>query len=166
MPRNDPPILLCYGIGNCDRGDDAQGPLLVEWLEQQNVDQWQLVLEQPYQLQPENLYEFIGKHAILFVDADARLQSGIAFQPIIPRQSHSAFISHAVAPEHLLDLYQRTVKQTPPPAWLLSLSTHGVELGDSVSRQAERNLARARQLLSTLLSSDIEQWRQWQTNVE
>ena len=162
MQINHAAQLLVYGIGNHDRGDDAQGPLLIDWLDEKPAEGWQLTLEHPYQLQPENLYEFTDKQAIMFIDADVRLREGIAFQPIKPLASQSAFISHAVSPEHLLDLYQRTMHQSAPPAWLLSLSAQGMELGEGISAAATENLQQAKVLLTRLLTSSIDEWQQWQ----
>lgn len=155
--------LLCYGIGNIDRGDDGQAPQLADWLEQQvnqgRFPRYQIQLEQPFQLQPENIYDFARQDLVLFIDADVRLEKGISLRPLAPQKSASAFITHALSPEHLLSLPDQLTGQPPPPAYLLSLSAQSMALGESLSDQAKSNIHQARQLLQHLLEMTPDEWQ-------
>ncbi|MDX1693109.1 MAG: hypothetical protein R3208_05055 [Ketobacteraceae bacterium] len=156
----EPFRLLCYGIGNLCRGDDAQGPLLVRWLEQKQEDfpLFRLQLEEPFQLQPEDVYDLKDADGILFMDADAQLSRAIQLQPVTALPCQSAFFTHALPPGHLLALYRQLMKTPPPPAYLLSLSTNDISLGSSLSAQAETNISSAMRLLSRLMTTGFATW--------
>ncbi len=63
--------VVVFAVGNPSRGDDALGPLLMAWLEQQARPGVQLVGD--FQLQIEHALDLEGHPLALFIDADGSL---------------------------------------------------------------------------------------------
>lgn len=157
--------LLCYGIGNESRGDDGLGPALINWLQANAAEHpgIRLTLEKPFQLQPENIYDFAGQDALLFLDADARFQQGIRFSPLEADSTESPFVSHALAPGRLLKMHNDLLKSRHPRAFLLSMGAQSTGLDEALSATAKQNLALAKAFLAELLQQPISIWPQQAT---
>lgn len=153
--------LLCFGIGNVSRGDDALGPSLLDFIEAE-TPLFQITKEEVFQLQPENLYELSGQDVVLFLDADARFKKDISFESIEPHAVESAFVSHALSPQRLLSMHQELADQSTPAAFLLSMGAADTELHEGLSEQGKLNLDSARQLISTLLNEPLQNWKMYQ----
>ena len=162
MPSlHSPSHLLCYGIGNVSRGDDALGPKLLRWLANNcdSFSNYHFSLESPFQLQPENIYEFKDHDAILFLDADVRFHTGVKFKELTAASNNNPFISHALSPEQLLSMHNDLLKHHHPKAFLLSMGAVNMALEESISAQAKSNLRIAKKILSGLLTQPVSKWQ-------
>jgi len=153
MPK---PVLL-FGYGNLSRGDDALGPLLLEYVESHcGLDSIEILTD--FQLQIEHALDLEGRHLVLFVDASVACAKAFDFTELKPVKDKS-YTTHAMSPAAVLDVYQSIKKQTPPPSFLLSIKADKFELGDGLSANAENNLAQACQFAGRLLSNqDFDFW--------
>jgi hydrogenase maturation protease len=136
--------LLVFGWGNDARGDDSLGPMLIAALAQRlNADQrLRCELLQDHQLQPEHCLDLVGRHRVLFVDADPRIDAPCAAQPVLPMRDPS-FSTHALSPAALLWTYRQVHHTEPPPATVLSLRAHHFGLGEVASAQGHEAVAAA-----------------------
>ena len=133
--------ILVFGYGNLSRGDDAVGPLLLEYLEQ-HADLTQIELLTDFQLQIEHLMDIVDRELVIFVDASVACEAAFEFKPLQPLKDHS-YTSHAMTPAALLLAYQSVMPQTPPPCFLLSIKATSFELGEGLSQNTELNLQQA-----------------------
>ncbi|WP_333873768.1 hydrogenase maturation protease [Methylobacter sp.] len=159
MPK---PILL-FGYGNLSRGDDALGPLLLEYVESHCcVDSIEILSD--FQLQIEHALDLENRRLVLFVDASVACDNAFDFAVLEPARDKS-YTTHAMSPAAVLDVYQSIKNQTPPPSFLLSIKADAFELGDGLSANAEINLVEACSFAERLLSNpDLDFWLQ-QTNL-
>ncbi|CAA9891490.1 Hydrogenase maturation protease [Candidatus Methylobacter favarea] len=156
------PVLL-FGYGNLSRGDDALGPLLLEYIENTvNLDLIEILTD--FQLQIEHALDLENREIVLFIDASAACINGFDFAMLEPARDKS-YTTHAMSPAAVLDVYQEIKKQTPPPCFLLSIKGEKFELGESLSANAEQHLAQACQFAGQLLGNpDKAIWRQHATD--
>ena len=154
----DKPVLL-FGYGNLSRGDDALGPLLLEYVEDTvNLDSIEILTD--FQLQIEHALDLENRELVLFVDASVSCVNAFDFSVLEPARDKS-YTTHAMSPAAVLDVYQEIKKQTPPPCFLLSIKGETFELGEALSANAEQHLAQACQFAGQLLNNlDSEVWRQ------
>lgn len=152
------PVLL-FGYGNLSRGDDALGPLLLEYIEGiANLDTIEILTD--FQLQIEHALDLENRELVLFVDASVSCDNAFDFTELEPARDKS-YTTHAMSPAAVLDVYQEIRKQTPPPCFLLSIKGEAFELGEALSANAEQHLAQACQFAGQLLSNlDSAIWRQ------
>ncbi len=143
--------ILVFGIGNPSRGDDALGPMLLEYIEQCILLQHIEILSD-YQLQPEHALDMQGRKRVLFVDASVmpRNNKAVEFVRVQARMDQS-YTTHAMTPSALLHVYHRISGTQAPQTFLLRISGCSFELGDALSAQAHRNLTIACRLVSHLL---------------
>ena len=152
------PILL-FGYGNLSRGDDALGPLLLEFVES-HCDLTDIDLLTDFQLQIEHALDLENRQLVLFIDASVACVNAFDFTELEPTRDAS-FSTHAMSPAAVLAVYQSIKKQSPPPCFLLAIKGESFELGEGLSAIAENNLAAASQFVEHLLVlPDCEQWRQ------
>jgi hydrogenase maturation protease len=153
MPK---PVLL-FGYGNLSRGDDALGPLLLEYVESHcGLDAIEILSD--FQLQIEHALDLENRCLVLFVDASVACANAVDFTMLEPARDKS-YTTHAMSPAAVLDVYQSIKKQTPPPCFLLSIKAEKFELGDGLSASAETNLAEACSLTERLLSNpELDFW--------
>ena len=158
MPK---PVLL-FGYGNLSRGDDALGPLLLEYVEGHcGLDEIEILSD--FQLQIEHALDLENRSLVLFVDASVACVDAFDFTALEPARDKS-YTTHAMSPAAVLDVYQSIKNQTPPPCFLLSIKAEEFELGDGLSANAEHNLVEACSFAGRLLSNpDLDFWRK-QTN--
>ena len=156
------PVLL-FGYGNLSRGDDALGPLLLEYVES-HFDLDGIEILSDFQLQIEHALDLENRSLILFVDASVSCTSAFDFAVLTPARDKS-YTTHAMSPAAVLDVYQSIKKQNPPPCFLLSIKGEKFELGEGLSANAEQHLAQACQFSGQLLSHpDSAVWRQHADN--
>lgn len=157
------PILI-FGYGNPSRGDDALGPLLLDYLECHAKPVLHKVeILSDFQLQIEHALDLENRALVLFVDASVACRQIFDFAELEPARDKS-YTTHAMSPAAVLAVYQAIKKQTPPPCFLLSIKGEQFELGEKLSTNAERHLMQAGQFVGQLLSNpDLATWRR-QTN--
>lgn len=147
MPK---PVLL-FGYGNLSRGDDALGPLLLEYAES-HCDLDAIEILSDFQLQIEHALDLENRRLVLFVDASVACTNAFDFAMLEPARDKS-YTTHAMSPAAVLDVYQSIKNQTPPPCFLLSIKAEQFELGDGLSSNAENNLTQACSFAGRLLSN-------------
>ena len=151
------PVLL-FGYGNLSRGDDALGPLLLEYVES-HCDLEGIEILSDFQLQIEHALDLENRSLVLFVDASVSCANAFDFAMLEPVRDKS-YTTHAMSPAAVLDVYQSIKKQTPP-CFLLSIKGEKFELGEGLSARAEQHLMQACQFTGHLLGNlDNAIWRQ------
>lgn len=155
------PVLL-FGYGNLSRGDDALGPLLLEYVES-HFDLTNIDLLTDFQLQIEHALDLENRQLVLFIDASVACQKAFDFTELEPAMDAS-YTTHAMSPAAVLAVYQSIKKRPPPPCFLLGIKGQSFELGERLSASAETNLVAACKFVQTLLgSAACEEWRQQTT---
>ena len=150
---------LVFGYGNLSRGDDALGPLLLEYVES-HCDLKDIEILSDFQLQIEHALDLENRSLVLFVDASISCVDAFDFVQIEPVRDNS-YTSHAMSPAADLYIYQSIKKQSPPPCFLLSIKAEKLELGEGLSKPAKINLHQACQFAEHLLQHpDLKAWRQ------
>lgn len=151
------PVML-LGYGNLSRGDDALGPLLLEYVEN-NVNLEEIEILTDFQLQVEHALDLENRLLVLFVDASASCARAFDFTELTPARDDS-YSTHAMSPTAVLAVYQEIKKQQPPPCFLLSIKGEKFELGEGLSANAQNNLGQACQFAVKLLQNlDVKMWR-------
>jgi hydrogenase maturation protease len=145
--------ILVFGYGNPSRGDDAVGPLLLDYLAE-HLDLSAIELLSDFQLQIEHALDLHNRELVVFVDASMDCPDSFAFTPLTAARDHS-YSSHALSPAALLQVYQTVSKQTLPPCFLLSIQAEAFELGSGLSERCADNLERACRFMEQFLSQPI-----------
>ncbi|PKD41959.1 Ni/Fe hydrogenase [Methylomonas sp. Kb3] len=141
--------ILVFGYGNPSRGDDAVGPLLLDYLAE-HLDLSNIELLSDFQLQIEHALDIQGRELVVFVDAAVDCPESFTFTPLTPAQDHS-YSSHALSPAALLSVYAAVGKQAPPPCYLLSIQAEAFELGSGLSERCAANLIEACRFITEFL---------------
>ena len=151
------PVLL-FGYGNLSRGDDALGPLLLEYAESHcDLDAIEILTD--FQLQIEHALDLENRRLVMFVDAAVACADPFSFTVLKPVRDKS-YTTHAMSPAAVLDVYRSIKKQTPPPCFLLSIKAEQFELGEDLSANAKTNLVHACAFAVRLLgNSNLDFWR-------
>lgn len=131
--------ILCFGYGNPSRGDDALGPMTIDYIEAQAFEDVECICDM--QLQIEDITELVGREKIIFIDADMSCEAPFQYSQISARKDNS-YTSHAMTPEALLYAYQKTYEKETPPAYMLRIRGYRFELGNSLSMEAEINFGK------------------------
>jgi len=154
------PVLI-FGYGNLSRGDDALGPLLLEYIGRKIPDALQSVeILADFQLQIEHALDLENRKLVLFVDASVACVNAFDFVELVAARDKS-YTTHAMSPAAVLAVYQNIKKQAPPPCFLLSIKGESFELGEALSAEAEVNLESACKFAHELLDTmNIAAWRQ------
>lgn len=148
---------MLFGYGNLSRGDDALGPLLLEYAES-HCDLDAIEILSDFQLQIEHALDLENRRLVLFVDASVACTDAFDFARLKPAKDKS-YTTHAMSPAAVLDVYQSIKNQAPPPCFLLSIKAEQFELGDGLSANAESNLVQACSFAERLLSKpDLDFW--------
>lgn len=149
--------VLVFGYGNLSRGDDALGPLLLDYIES-HCDLTEVEILSDFQLQIEHALDLENRSLVLFVDASVACVGAFDFARLEPARDKS-YTTHAMSPAAVLDVYLSIKKQTPPPSFLLSIKAEKFELGESLSTAAENNLDQASLFAEQLLQNpDLNAW--------
>jgi len=151
------PVLL-FGYGNLSRGDDALGPLFLEYVES-HFDLSNIELLTDFQLQIEHALDLENRQLVLFIDASVACVNAFDFSELTPAKDDS-YTTHAMSPAAVLAVFQSIKKQSPPPCFLLAIKGERFELGEGMSANAESNLVAACQFVERLLDSPSpDAWR-------
>ena len=152
------PILI-FGYGNLSRGDDALGPLLLDYIEK-HCDLSQIELLTDFQLQIEHALDLEHRSLVLFVDASVACINSFDFSQLTAARDKS-YTTHAMSPAAVLAVYVSIKKQTPPPSFLMSIKAESMELGAGLSSAAENNLQQACLVIKELLRQpNLNHWQQ------
>lgn len=155
--------VLVFGYGNLSRGDDALGPLLLQYIENiVNLDDIEILTD--FQLQIEHALDLVGRELVLFVDASVPCTGAFDFTELIPAKDNS-YTTHAMNPSAVLSVVQDISKQPPPPCFLLSIKGEQFELGEDLSTSAKSNLEQANRFAEQLIQHPCaKNWRVWITH--
>jgi len=151
--------ILVLGYGNPSRGDDALGPMLLDFIEQ-HLDLTRVELLTDFQLQIEYALDLQNRELVLFVDASVACSHAFDFAELRPAKDNS-YTSHAMSPAAVLAVFQSVTGHNPPPSFLLSIQGLSFELGAGLSDEAADNLRQASRFAEQLLASPTAAvWRQ------
>ena len=154
-----PILILAYG--NLSRGDDALAPLLLEYVESLPAPLLEKVeCLTDFQLQIEHALDLQNRELVLFADASVANKQAVEFSPLQPLYDNS-YTTHAMNPAAVMQVYQDTLKATPPPCFLLTLQGVEFELGAGLSSTAEQSLKQATEFVMQLLENSVlEAWQE------
>jgi hydrogenase maturation protease len=151
--------LLVLACGNLSRGDDALGPLLLDYIEQ-HISLTHIELITDFQLQVEHALDLQQRKLVLFVDASVSDCEHFNFVELSAAKDNS-FTSHALSPSAVLQVFQTVTCTAPPPSFLLGIQGVAFELGSDLSTPAAHNLKLACQFVSQLFEQpNASAWRQ------
>ncbi len=149
--------LVVFGWGNDARGDDGLGPLLLNRVARAGWPDMTTI--EDFQLQIEHALDLDGAEAALFLDAGKNTPAPFAFAEIEPARSATP-TTHALAPEAVLDVYARSLRRPPPPAFTLCMRGERFELGEGLSAKAAERLEAAWAFVQGLMGErSVEDWR-------
>jgi hydrogenase maturation protease len=153
-----PKPVLVFGYGNPSRGDDALGPLLIEYV-QDRFDTAGIDLLTDFQLQIEHSLDLDHRDLVLFVDASVACAAPFELTELKPVAA-VGYTTHAMHPASVMAVYQSIRKQPPPPCFLLAIKGEAFELGEGLSANAERHLQTAQSFVAGLLRNPcLADWR-------
>jgi hydrogenase maturation protease len=128
-------MIVILACGNPSRGDDALAPCLISQLPHFK----DVVIVEDFQLQIEHALDLQHATQAIFIDATVSGESPFSFYPIQPSNQVS-YTSHALSPEEVLGVYQKTFQIPPPPSFVLAIRGYSFELGEPLSNVAQQNL--------------------------
>ncbi len=141
--------------GNESRGDDAIGPILARRI--LALDMPRINVVEDHQLNIEHVLDLGEGVPILFIDASTAIDADYVIENLTPRQDDS-ISTHSISPQALLGLYERTLGETAPDAYLLQVCGCSFELGEDPSDAAKQSLERAWKFLAGVFAAPEEQW--------
>jgi len=160
--------LVIFAYGNLSRGDDALGPQLLDlidnyWQQKEAKNQFteknHIEFIEDFQLQIEHALDLQHHDLALFIDASVSCPQPYCFTRLHPVQDDS-YTTHALHPAAVLYVYQQTIGQPPPPAFLLTVRGEAFELGSPLSAMARQNLTTAFTFLTQLIENiDASAWQ-------
>jgi hydrogenase maturation protease len=153
-----PEPVLVFGYGNPSRGDDALGPLLIDYVQAHcNTDKVDVLTD--FQLQIEHALDLEDRELVLFVDASVACEAPCELTEL-RAVANIGYTTHALHPASVMAVYQSIRKQPPPPCFLLAVKGERFELGEGLSAAAERHLRAAEACVEELLAHpDPAGWR-------
>lgn len=140
MTAPAPAPVLVLAVGNPSRGDDAIGPGLAARLEAAALPGVEVITE--FQLQVENALDLEGRERVIFVDAGTGTPAPFELRRVRPAPD-VLHTTHALSPEAVLATYERIKGRLSADAWALCVRGEAFELGEGLSREAERNVEAA-----------------------
>ena len=157
-----PPVAV-FGIGNRSRGDDAAGPLLVDYLARwlgREKRQGEVECFEEYQLAPEHALDLVGRRLALFVDARLGLEDALSLERLEPAPAVFTASTHALSPGETLSVYRTVTGEAPPPAFVLGVRAESFELGEPPGAITRAAIQEAERLLVRLCRAPEEaRWR-------
>lgn len=155
--KKSQPVLI-FGYGNLSRGDDALGPLLLQYIEN-TIKPDAIEILTDFQLQVEHALDLADRKLVLFVDASVSCIGAYDFIELSPARDNS-YTTHAMSPAAVLAVFQSIKKQMPPPCFLISIKGEQFELGEDLSANAKDNLKQASQFALQLMQQlEVNRWR-------
>ncbi|MCF8179720.1 MAG: hydrogenase maturation protease [Sulfuritalea sp.] len=136
---------LIFGWGNPSRGDDALGPMFVEYfiaLAERHPEWGAVECLTDFQLQVEHALDLQSRSRVLFVDASLDASPPCSLVRIEAARDAS-FTTHAMSPQAVLKVFADIDDGEPPPCWLLAIRGERFELGEEISEEARNNLVAA-----------------------
>lgn len=133
--------ILVFGWGNPARGDDAIGPLFVEYIERLDLEGVECLSD--YQLQIEHVLDLAGRRRVLFIDASVWAEAPFVVRVLRPTARIAHGFTHTIDPEALLRIYVDFYGVAPPSCFLLEIRGENFSLGAPCSVAAQRYLAAA-----------------------
>jgi len=150
------PILI-FGWGNASRGDDALGPAFIERASalvlRGDVPEIEWLTD--YQLQVEHALDLADRRQVLFVDASLDCAAPFEVLPLHSATEHQ-LTTHAMAPEAVMQVYERLNGHNAPPCTLLAIRAEQFELGAAIGEAAQANLEQALDWFTQWLSTQVE----------
>jgi hydrogenase maturation protease len=161
-----PPVAV-FGIGNRSRGDDAAGPLLVDylvrWLGQERRG-GEVECFEEYQLAPEHALDLVGRRLALFVDARVGLEGAVSLERLEPSAAVFTASTHALSPGETLSVYRTVTGEEPPPAFVLGVRAESFGLGEPPGARTQAAMLEAQRVLVRLCRAPEEaRWREAET---
>lgn len=137
MKSSDPKSIMIIGIGNDSRQDDGLGWSLLNMIEEEFQDRFELIYK--YQLNIEDADLIKEAEQVLFVDAcrDDCLQ-GCEIVECVPNGTIT-FTTHALSPAAILALCQQVYNKSPK-AYILKLQGFEWELKTGLTKQGYASL--------------------------
>ena len=135
-----PAPVLVLAVGNPSRGDDAIGPELAARLEAAGLPDVEVITE--FQLQVENALDLEGRERVIFVDAGTGTPAPFELRRVRP-STDFLHTTHALSPEAVLATYARIKGSLAAETWALCVRGEAFELGEGLSREAEKNVEAA-----------------------
>ena len=136
--------LLVLAWGNRSRGDDALGPLCVEWLRTALPDRADIEFLDDYQLMVEHALDLRDRSRVLLIDASSSATPPFETHRVVAA-SDASWSTHALSPSALLQVYRNLYKDDPPACTLLAIRAAQFELGEPPSALALKHLDAAQQ---------------------
>ena len=141
--------------GNESRGDDAIGPILARRIVALNEPRINVV--EDHQLNIEHVLDLGAGVPALFIDASTAIDVDYVVENLTPRQDAS-ISTHSISPQALLGLYEQTLGEAAPDAYLLHVCGRRFELGENLSDVAQESLDQAWKFLAGLFAEPEGQW--------
>ena len=142
--------VLVLGYGNPSRGDDAVGPLLIEYLSTLQLPEIELITD--FQLQIEHILDMQDRRLVLFIDAAVSHSQALELHALHP-EHYQTLSTHALSPQQLLGICQHVTGQLPALSYLLSIKATQFELGAPLSPDMQQHYQHACQLLTQMLDN-------------
>ena len=149
------PALIVFAWGNVSRGDDGLGPALAHRINALGRDDVTVI--EDLQLHIEHVMDLRSDVPVLFVDASVAIDGGFRVEKLTPRADNS-ISTHTVSPQSLLNLYETTLGEPAPEAYLLHVSGNNFELGEEITAPTAEHVDAAWEFLVTLLRKPSERW--------
>ena len=156
MATSTPISLKVLAWGNESRGDDGAGPYLAARL--RDLDRTDIEIVEDFQLQIEHVMDLQGDVPVLFIDASVGIDPGFRLEKLKPKLDDS-ISTHAVSPQGLLGLYEKTLGETAPAAYLLHIHGTDFELGAELSDATREHAKSAWRFLESVFDEPAEYWQ-------
>ncbi len=157
--------ILMLACGNPSRGDDALGPLLLDWIAK-HCDVATVELLCDFQWQIEHALDLRDRKLVLFIDASETCTRSFELSELKPVRDES-YTTHAMSAETVMAICCDILQQSLPDCFLLSVKGESFALGEGLSDAANDNLQQAAELVERLLNCpNVERWRQYSIHLE
>lgn len=146
---------LIFGWGNPSRGDDALGPLFIEYfsaLAARHPEWGEVECLTDFQLQVEHALDLQGRQRVLFVDASLDTPAPCSLQRIEAARDAS-FTTHAMSPQAVLKVFVDIDDGEPPPCWVLAIRGERFELGENLSEVARHSMQASLQVAAEWIAA-------------
>ena len=155
MATSNDTALTVFAWGNESRGDDAIGAILARRIV--GLEDPAINVVEDHQLNIEHVMDIENGVPVLFVDASVAIDTDFRLEKLSPCRDES-ISTHSISPVALLDLYEQTLGQPAPAAYLLHIRGNSFELGDEIGETARESVGAAWRFLSELLARPSEDW--------